>query len=125
MTHGTRARDVAITDFRFILRTEGVVTYRSGRRYLLYARSPRVQRYPAPGVRDVVSDATRRLTEWALYTVCGGSAVAAVWLAFFAPFTVIAHTAPAPGPGIFSAADARVWSRNAGIARAGPFQGMP
>jgi hypothetical protein len=76
-----RPRDVAITDFRFDMRTEGVLTDRSGRSYLVYAQIPRAEM----PLDEVVPRATRRLAEWAVFGLCGGAAAAAVWFAFIVP----------------------------------------
>jgi hypothetical protein len=76
-----RPRDVAITDFRFDMRTEGVLTDRSGRSYLVYAQIARAE---LP-LDEVVPGATRRLAEWAVFGLCGGAAAAAVWFAFIVP----------------------------------------
>lgn len=76
-----RPRDVAITDFRFVMRTEGVLTGRGGRRYLVYAHIPRA----AVPLDEVVPGATRRLAEWVVYGLCGGAAAASLWFAFIAP----------------------------------------
>jgi hypothetical protein len=76
-----RPRDVAITDFRFDMRTEGVLTDRSGRSYLVFAQ---IRRAEMP-LDEVVPRATRRLAEWAVFALCGGTAAAAVWFAFIVP----------------------------------------
>lgn len=76
-----RPRDVAITDFRFDMRAEGVLTGRRGRSYLVYAHLPRAVR----PLDEVVPGATRRLAEWAVYGLCGGAAAASLWLAFIVP----------------------------------------
>jgi len=78
-----RPRDVAITDFAFTLRGEGVLTDRSGRKYLMFARPPRA-RTPAT-LDEVVPGSTRRIAEWAVYSLCGGAAAAALWFAFIVP----------------------------------------
>ena len=79
-----RPRDVAITDFRFVTRAEGVLVDRAGRRYLVFARIPRAPR-PASSLDEVVAEPTRLLAEWAVYGLCGGAAAAAVWVAFIVP----------------------------------------
>jgi hypothetical protein len=79
-----RPRDVAITDFRFTMRPEQVITGRGGRSYVVFARIPRAQPAPPP-LDEVVPAPTRRLAEWAVYSLCGGAAVAAVWFAFVVP----------------------------------------
>jgi hypothetical protein len=76
-----RPRDVAITDFRFDVRTEGVLTDRRGRTYLVFAQIPRA----AMPLDEVVPRATRRLAEFAVYGLCGGAAAAALWFAFIVP----------------------------------------
>ncbi|HEY0396614.1 MAG TPA: hypothetical protein VGD01_19205 [Candidatus Elarobacter sp.] len=79
-----RPRDVAITDFRFTMRPERVMTGPRGRSYLVFARIPRAQP-PQPPLDEVVPGPTRRLAECAVYSLCGGAAVAAVWFAFVVP----------------------------------------
>jgi hypothetical protein len=76
-----RPRDVAITDFRFDMRTEGVLTDRSGRSYLVYAQITRA----AVPLDEFVPSATRHLAEAAVYGLCGGAAVAALWFTFIVP----------------------------------------
>ncbi|MBV9439193.1 MAG: hypothetical protein JOZ24_04290 [Candidatus Eremiobacteraeota bacterium] len=80
-----RPRDLAITDFRFEMRTEGVLTAGGGRRYLVFARIPRAPNPPALVLDEVVPAPTRRLAEWAVYGLCGGAAAAALWFAFIVP----------------------------------------
>jgi hypothetical protein len=53
-----RARDISITDFHFVMLPDGVLTDRSGRRYLTYGRSGHVTKGGA----------------WALYTLCAAAA---------------------------------------------------
>ncbi|HEY0615800.1 MAG TPA: hypothetical protein VGC96_14215 [Candidatus Elarobacter sp.] len=79
-----RPRDVAMTDFHFGLRPERVVTYTGGRSYLVFARIARAQP-PAAKLDEVVPQPTRRLAEWAVYSLCGGAAAAALWFAFVVP----------------------------------------
>jgi hypothetical protein len=76
-----RPRDVAITDFRFDMRTEGVLTDRRGRSYLVYAHIPRA----AMPLDEYVPSATRHLAEAAVYGLCGGAAAAALWFTFIVP----------------------------------------
>jgi hypothetical protein len=78
-----RPRDVAITDFRFTMRPERVITGPRGRSYLVFARIARAQ--PPQVLDEVVPAPTRRLAECAVYSLCGGAAVAAVWFAFVVP----------------------------------------
>lgn len=78
-----RPRDVAITDFSFRLHGEGVLADGRGRSYLLFAAPPRARRPIA--LDEVVPPPTRRLAEWAVYALCGGAMVAAVWFAFVVP----------------------------------------
>jgi hypothetical protein len=40
---------------------------------------------PLSGLAEVVPGPTRRLTEWAVYALCGGAAAAALWFAFIVP----------------------------------------
>jgi hypothetical protein len=82
--HLERPRDVAITDFHVVMLPDGVLTDRSGRTYLTYARgryapsrdTPFFEAVPGPG---------RRLAACALFTFCGSAALAAIWFAFFVP----------------------------------------
>jgi hypothetical protein len=76
-----RPRDVAITDFRFDMRADGVLTDRRGRSYLVYAHIPRA----AVPLDEFVPSATRHLAEAAVYGLCGGAAAAALWFAFIVP----------------------------------------
>ncbi len=81
-----RPRDLAITDFRFVPQGASVWTGRDGRRYLVFARLVRAAGpLPLSGLAEVVPGPTRRLTEWAVYALCGGAAAAALWVAFFLP----------------------------------------
>lgn len=81
-----RPRDVAITDFCFAPQPESVVTTREDRSYLLFARIARVQSAPSRSSFDeVVPLGTRRAAEWAVYALCGGAALAALWFAFIVP----------------------------------------
>ena len=79
-----RPRDLAITDFRFELRGEGVLRDRRGRTYLVYA-PPAKAAPPPPPLDEIVPGPTRTLVEWAVYGLCGGAALAATWFAFFVP----------------------------------------
>jgi hypothetical protein len=77
-----RPRDVAITDFRFAPRPESLFASANGRHYLVFARIPRA----AVGTLDeVVATPARRFAEWAVYSLCGGAAAAALWFAFIVP----------------------------------------
>ncbi len=76
-----RPRDVAITDFRFDMRTDGVLTDHRGRSYLVFAHIARA----AVPLDEIVPNATRRVAEWAVYALCGAAAAAAVWFAFIVP----------------------------------------
>jgi hypothetical protein len=80
-----RPRDLAITDFRFVMRPESVLTDRSGRSYVVFARIPRAPNPPAHPLDEVVPGPTRRLAEWAVFGLCGGAAAAALWFAFVVP----------------------------------------
>jgi hypothetical protein len=77
-----RPRDLAITDFRFAMRPEGVLTGRGGRSYVVFARIPPV---PSAVLDEVVPGPTRRLAEWAVYSLCGGAAAAALWFSLIVP----------------------------------------
>jgi len=79
-----RPRDVAITDFRFVTRAQGVLVDRSGRRYLTFAPIPRAAALVTT-LDEFVPGPTRLLAEWAVYGLCGGAAAAAVWFAFVVP----------------------------------------
>ena len=76
-------RDVAITDFHFEARVDGVLTFGNGRRYLAYARFPRA--VAAQSLDEIVAAPARRLAEWSVYGLCGGAALAALWFAFIVP----------------------------------------
>lgn len=90
-----RPRDLAITDFRFVMRTDGVLTDRRGRSYLVYAPIARTAKPGAPVLEEVVPPATRRLVEWAVYTLCGGAAMIAIWFMFLVP---VASSPPSQSP---------------------------
>ncbi|HEX3463094.1 MAG TPA: hypothetical protein VHS78_03440, partial [Candidatus Elarobacter sp.] len=79
-----RPRDLAITDFRFEQRGEGVLRDRAGRIYLVFAPPPKAAPAPPP-LDEIVPGPTRRLVEWAVYGLCGGAALAAMWFSFFVP----------------------------------------
>jgi hypothetical protein len=79
-----RPRDLAITDFRFAPRAEGVLTDRSGRSYLVFAPIARAPKPPA-SLDEIVPGAARRMAEWAVYGLCGSAAAAALWFAFIVP----------------------------------------
>ena len=94
-----RPRDVAITDFRFVMRPEAVMTGRHGRSYLVFARPRLAPPYLERAGDDAVSSATRRFAEWVFFTLCGGTAVLAIWFAFLtpiAPMPSIARSSAAP-----------------------------
>jgi hypothetical protein len=78
-----RPRDLAITDFRFVACPDGVLTDRAGHSYLTFARIPRAQ--PLPTLDEIVPGPTRLIAEWAVYSLCGGAAAAALWFAFIVP----------------------------------------
>jgi hypothetical protein len=82
--HLERTRDLAITDFRFLMLPDGAFRDRSRRRYLSYARGPRAAN-AAQTLDETVSGATRRMVAWALYALCGAAATAAIWFAFIVP----------------------------------------
>ncbi|BDE08076.1 hypothetical protein WPS_33520 [Vulcanimicrobium alpinum] len=77
-----RPRDVAITDFRFVQRVDGVLRLRDGRRVLMSARIPRAA---DASLDEVVAAPARRAAEWTVYGLCGGAAAAALWFAFVVP----------------------------------------
>ncbi|HZW54491.1 MAG TPA: hypothetical protein VFF00_10665 [Candidatus Elarobacter sp.] len=78
-----RPRDLAITDFRFTMRPEGLLTDRAGRSYVVFARIPRVPKLTT--LDEVVPGPTRLLAEWAVYGLCGGAAAAALWFSLIVP----------------------------------------
>ena len=101
-----RARDVAITDFRLVMLPDGVFQDRSGRRYLSYARNHRVTNLAARITGEPVPAPTRRLVEWALYTLCGGALATAIWFVFLVPCSCAAPSwalAPSSSPATQSA----------------------
>ena len=77
-----RRRDVAITDFRFESRPEGLLRTADGHRYLLLTHSLRPPLLPVPALDEIVPASTRRLAEWAVYGLCGGGATLALCLTF-------------------------------------------
>lgn len=99
--HLVRARDLAITDFRFVMLPDGALNDRSGRRYLSYARNPRATKR-GPVLGETVSTPTRRLVAWTLYTLCAAAAVTAIWFAFVVPCScaVPAWTLERSAPGV-------------------------
>jgi hypothetical protein len=120
--HRTRPRDLAITDFDFVMLPDGVLEDRSGRRYLTYARNHGVTMRSAPFLGETVSEPVRRIAEWALYALCGGAMATAIWLVFFVPCAcavpswVVAHSeGPAMRPRLdrFSFGTDRVTGPNA------------
>lgn len=82
--HLERPRDLAITDFRFVMLPDGALMDRSGRSYLSYARIPHATKR-RPVFEEAVAGPTRRLVAWALYTLCGAAAATAIWFAFLEP----------------------------------------
>jgi hypothetical protein len=80
-----RPRDVAITDFRLTTRAESIVTIGAERRYLVFATIARAASRPIAALEEIVPGPTRRVTEWAVYALCGGAALTALWFAFVAP----------------------------------------
>lgn len=80
-----RPRDVAITDFRFVPRPEGVLAGPHGRSYLVFARIPRAPQAPEAVLDEIVAAPARRFAEGAVYLLCGGAAAAALWFAFIMP----------------------------------------
>jgi hypothetical protein len=78
-----RPRDLAITDVRFAMRPDGILTDRRGYRYLVYGRGPRATPYGAPIQGEVVAEPARRFTDWVLSLTCGGCYLAAIWYFFF------------------------------------------
>ena len=78
-----RPRDVAITDFRFAQRPQGIMTDSHGRRILVFATLARASLRPS--LDEVVAGPARLVAEWAVYALCGGCAAAAFWFAFVAP----------------------------------------
>jgi hypothetical protein len=79
-------RELAITDFRFATRADGVLTDRNGRIYLLYAPAPPAPKpQPAPVFDVEVPRPAIRFAEWALYALCGAAAAAAIWFVFVVP----------------------------------------
>jgi hypothetical protein len=80
-----RPRDLAITDFRFAARADGLLTDRRGRSYLTFAPIPRAPAAALAALDEIVPGPTRRLAEWAVYGLCGGAAAAALWFAFIVP----------------------------------------
>ncbi len=80
-----RPRDVSIGDFQFSQHAESVLVTPSGRAYLVYASIAQRVRLPVGALDEVVPSATRRVAEWAVYTLCGGAAAVALWFAFVAP----------------------------------------
>lgn len=82
-----RPRDVAISDFRFTTTAEGVLSFQSGRSYLILAHAALANalRPPVPALEEVVPGPTRRLAELSVYGVCAAAAAAALWFAFVVP----------------------------------------
>ena len=84
-----RPRDVALSDFRFTTRAEGVLSLQSGRSYLILAHvalaNAHAMRPPVPALEEVVPGPTRRLAELSVYGVCAAAAAAALWFAFIVP----------------------------------------
>ncbi|HWT04681.1 MAG TPA: hypothetical protein VN224_02900 [Xanthomonadales bacterium] len=82
--HLERARDLSITDFRFVMLPDGALSDRSRRSYLSYARIPPATK-PGHVLDETVSGPARSLVAWALYTLCGAAAATAIWFAFLVP----------------------------------------
>lgn len=80
-----RPRDLAITDLRLEARAERVLTTASGRSYLVLTAAPVAARRPLRGLEEVVPTATRRLAAAAVYGLCLGATLAALWFAFVVP----------------------------------------
>ena len=80
-----RPRDLSLGDFQVARRAESVLVTASGRAYLVYAPLTQPVRRPVAALDEVVPSATRRFAEWAVYTLCGGAAMVALWFAFVAP----------------------------------------
>ena len=78
-----RPRDVAITDFRFAQRPQGLLTDAHGRRILVFATPARAALRPS--LDEIVPGPARLVAEWAVYALCGGCAAAAFWFAFVVP----------------------------------------
>jgi hypothetical protein len=79
-----RPRDVAISDFHIVGRPEGVLT--AGlRRYLVFAPILAAGAAGPVTLDEIVPAPARRLAEWAVYSLCGGAAAAALWFAFVVP----------------------------------------
>ncbi|MEA2786422.1 MAG: hypothetical protein QOF71_2526 [Candidatus Eremiobacteraeota bacterium] len=62
--HAERARDTSITDFKFVMLPDGVLTDRSGRRYLTYGRSGHVTKGGTPPRRLGAVHAMRGRSEF-------------------------------------------------------------
>jgi hypothetical protein len=80
-----RPRDVALTDFRFVVRPDTVLRVGGTQRYLLFAPFPRATAAAARALDEIVPTPARRLAEWCVYGLCSGAAAAALWFAFVAP----------------------------------------
>jgi hypothetical protein len=80
-----RPRDVAMSDFRLSSSAERVLVGADGRAYLLFEAPLRPATRPINALDEVVPLPTRRLTEALVYAICGGAAIAALWLAFVVP----------------------------------------
>jgi hypothetical protein len=95
-----RPRELAITDFRFAMRVESVLVCRSGRKYLVFARTRAAR--PTDGS---VPELTRRLVECALGTLVGGFLATTIWFGLLAPIlaTPLVTRATASIPATLSA----------------------
>lgn len=80
-----RPRDVAITDFHLIGQPRGILRDARERAYLIFAPIACVSMRPIGALDEVVPAPTRRLAEWAVYGLCGGAALAALWFSFIVP----------------------------------------
>ena len=80
-----RPRDVAITDFHLMGRPQGILSGARDRAYLVFAPIACVSLRPVGVLDEVVPAPTRRLAEWAVYGLCGGAALAALWFSFIVP----------------------------------------
>ena len=77
-----RARDFAVTDIPFVTQAVGTLRARDGRVYILLEHVATLVRRPVAALDEVVPPSTRHLTEWVVYALCGGAALAAAWFTF-------------------------------------------
>ncbi len=101
-----RARDLAITDFRFAVRAAAVLTDRSGRTYLVYSPIPPPLEPLAPVLDEDVPRPARRLAEWVLYVLWGVAAAAAFWFVFLVPRDEAPDALVRPMPASFASLSA-------------------